>query len=61
MSTAADSSSLASDLTSKKSNDVRFLLSIAIVVIETAVALWALPAAHHDFSPGELGLMAVPP
>jgi hypothetical protein len=61
MSTAADSSSFATGLTSKKSYDVRFLLSIAIVVIGTAVAVWALPAAHHDFSPGELGLMAVPP
>jgi hypothetical protein len=59
MSTAADSSSFATG--SKKSYDVSFLLSIAIVVIGTAVAVWALPATHHDFSPGELGLMAVPP
>jgi hypothetical protein len=54
MSTAA----LASGLTSKKSDNVRFRLSVAIVVIGVAVAIWALAAGYHDFSPDELGLMA---
>jgi hypothetical protein len=60
MSTAANSSSFASDL-AKKSYDVRFLLSIAIVVLGIAVAIWALAGAHHDFSPDELGLMTALP
>ena len=61
MSTAADSSSFASGLASKKSNDVRFLVSIAIVALGTAVAVWALAAGHHDFSSDALGLMTALP
>jgi hypothetical protein len=61
MSTAADSSSFASGLASKKLNDVRFLLSIVIVVLGVAVAGWALAAPHHDFSPDEFGLMTALP
>jgi hypothetical protein len=61
MSTVANSSSVASGLASKKSSDVRFLLSIAIVVLGIAVALWAFAAVHHDFSPDEFGLMTALP
>jgi hypothetical protein len=61
MSTAAEGSSFAPGLTSKKSYDVRFLLSIAIVSIGIAVAVWALAASHQDFSPDALGLMAALP
>jgi hypothetical protein len=58
MSTAVDSSSFASDLASKKSDQVRFWLSIAVVALGIATAVWALAAVHHGFSPDELGLMA---
>jgi hypothetical protein len=61
MSTAADSSSFALGLASKKSYDVRFLLSIAVVALGIAVAVWALAAAHHGFSPDELGSMTALP
>jgi hypothetical protein len=60
MSTAANS--FASGLASKKSYDVRFLLSIAIGAVGIAVAVWALAtAAHHGFGPDELGLMTALP
>jgi hypothetical protein len=61
MSTAANSSSFASGLASTKSYDVKFLLSIAIVAVGIAVAVWALAAAHHGFSPDEIGLMTALP
>jgi hypothetical protein len=61
MSTAADSSSFASGVALKKSYDVRFVLSIAIVALGIAIAVWALAAGQHDFSPGELGLMTALP
>jgi len=57
MSTAANS--FASGLPSKKSYNVRFLLSIAIIALGVAVAVWA--AAYHDFSPDQLGLMTALP
>jgi hypothetical protein len=46
-------------LASKKSYDVRFLISIAIVAVGVIVAICAL-AAHPGVSPEGL-MMAVPP
>jgi hypothetical protein len=54
MSTAA---LFASGQASKKSEDVRFWVSIAVVALGIAVLVWAFASGHHGFSPDELGLM----
>jgi hypothetical protein len=59
--TANNSSSFASDLASKKSGDARFLLSITIVAVGIALAVWGLAPTHHGFSPDELGFMTALP
>jgi hypothetical protein len=58
--TTANSSSFASGLVSKKSYDVRVLISVAIVTVGVVVAIIAL-AAPHGISPDEVGLMTAFP
>jgi hypothetical protein len=59
--TTANTSPFTSGLASKKSYDARFLLSIAVVAVGIALAVWALASAHHGFSSDELGFMTAFP
>jgi hypothetical protein len=60
MSIASSQRTVPSGLASKKSYDVRILLSVAFVAIAVVVAICAL-AAHEGVSPADVGLMSVFP
>jgi ABC-type dipeptide/oligopeptide/nickel transport system permease subunit len=59
--TTANTAPFTFDLASKKSYGARFLLSIAVVAVGIALAVWALASAQHGFSSGEFGFMTVFP
>ena len=60
MSIASSQRTIPSGLASKKSYDVRILVSVAFVAIAVVVAICAL-AAHQGVSPADVGLMSVFP
>ena len=60
MSIASSQQTVPSGLASKKSYDVRILVSVAFVAIAVVVAICAL-AAHQGVNPADVALMSVFP